>query len=150
LYHNSLLTVSISVGDTLVTVATTHFPVTDHSLPSLSDHNFSDLEGVDDVEHARVYLDRLIKIIRTLPAPIIFTSDLNNTRGEYVYDTLAHELVDIVPTSLISSIDPELHRRPDLQLMVDTIMTTPDVVVENFEIVQGVSDHKAFVAFLDI
>lgn len=150
LYHNSLLTASILIDNTLVTIATTHFPVTDHSLPKLSSHNFSDLAGIDDIEHARVYFDRLIQIIRVLPSPIIFTSDLNNTRGEYVYNTLAHELVDIVPQSVISSIDPVLHRRPNLQLMVDTIMTSSNISVGEFKVIEGVSDHKAFIASLTI
>lgn len=145
-YHNSLLTVSIPVDNKIVTIATTHFPVTDHRLPGLADHDLYDLDGVDEVERARIYLDRLIQIIRTLETPLVFTSDLNNARGEYVYDALAHELVDVVPRDVISSIDPALHRQPELALMVDTIMTSSDVTVENFEALQGMSDHKAFVA----
>jgi hypothetical protein len=150
LYHNSLLAASISLDTKIVTITTTHFPVTDHSLPGLSDHTFPDINAVDEVERARTYLDRLIQIIRTLPTPIVFTSDLNNTRGEYVYDTVAHELLDIVPQSVVSTIDPKLHRVSGLQLAVDTIMVSPDILVKDFEIFEGVSDHKALIAVLEI
>jgi hypothetical protein len=52
--------------------------------------------------------------------------------------------------TLKSSIDPKLHRIKHLNLMVDTIMTTPDVMVEKFAVIEGVSDHKALLADLKI
>ncbi len=149
LYHNSLLTVTILISGKTVTISTTHFPVTDHGLPRLPDHTLPDLDYIDDIEHARVYLDRLITIINKITTPLVFTSDLNNTRSEYVYTRLAHELIDLVPDSVSSTIDPKLHRVPGLQLVVDTIMVSPDVSVKNFEVIEGVSDHKAFIALLD-
>ena len=149
-YFSTLLAVFLKCPDnSLVTVATTHFPVTDHSTPGLHDHEFNNINEVGEIEYTRGYLDRLIPIIRELNEPIIFTADVNNTRGEYVYDALAHELIDIVPQTLVSSIDPTLHRKPNLKLMVDTIMVSPSVSVKNFEVIEGVSDHKAFFTTLD-
>jgi hypothetical protein len=149
LYHNSLLTVTILINGEIVTISTTHFPVTDHGLPGLPEHTLPDLDYIDDIEHARVYLDRLISIINKITTPLVFTSDLNNTRNEYVYTTLAHELVDLVPNSVNSTLDSKLHRIPGLQLVVDTIMVSPDVSVKDFKIIEGVSDHKAFIALLE-
>lgn len=151
LEKNTLLTALIQINEKqTVTISTTHFPVTDHSTPGLSDHDIKSWQNIDDLEHADVYLDRLIKNIRSLIGPVVFTADLNNPRGEYVYDTIAHELVDRVPISLKSSIDPSLHRVKGLELMIDTIMTTPDISVKSFEVIEGVSDHKAFLALLQI
>lgn len=152
LYHSTLLTISLQ-GDnnTVLTIATTHFPVVDHTTRNLKDHNLDDIQKIAEIEQTRAYLDRLIPLLRSIQQPMVFTADLNNTRGEYIYDTVAHELVDIVPLSVSSTIDPELHRRGhDLELLVDTIMTSPDITVNNFEIIQGASDHKALFASLKI
>ena len=149
--HYNFLNVLIKLEDKkTITISTTHFPVTDHTAPGYQDHALSDFQNVYDVERSKILLDKLITFINSVNGPLVFTSDLNNPRGEYFYDSLAHELVDRVPTSLKSSIDPKLHRIKLLELMVDTIMTTPDVMVENFEVIEGVSDHKAFLATLKI
>ncbi len=143
-YHYTLLSVLLKLeNDKNITISTTHFPVTDHTTPMHKDHDLQIIENIDDIEHEKILLNKLVDIIRLIPAPLVFTADLNNPRGEYVYDTLAHELVDRVPI-LESSLDSELHRMKGLKLMVDTIMTTPDVLVDSFEVIEGVSDHKAF------
>jgi len=88
--------------------------------------------------------------LRTLKNPLIFTADLNNARGEYVYDTIADELIDIIPKSISSTIDPKLHRKANLKLVVDTIMISPDILVEDFKIIENISDHKALISILKI
>jgi endonuclease/exonuclease/phosphatase family metal-dependent hydrolase len=150
LLRSNLLTISILLeGEKMVTISTTHFPVVDHTVFGLKDHELHDIENVLEVEKMDTYLDRLISLIRSLNNPLIFTADLNNPRGEYIYDTLAHELIDIVPISVSSTIDPQLHRRGhDLKLTVDTIMTSSDISVDNFELIEGVSDHKGLIASL--
>lgn len=150
LYHSTLLSISIKCDDFPLIIATTHFPVVDHSTFGLSDHELDDIENIKEIENAKNHLDRLVTIIRSINQPMIFTADLNNTRGEYVYNTVAHELIDIVPYTVVSTIDPKLHRCPDLNLLVDTIMTSPNIRVDEFEIVEGVSDHKALIASLNI
>ena len=151
LLNYTLLTVSIKLNEKEnIIVATTHFPVTDHTEPGYKDHEILSLKNVDDMEHSEIYLERLIKLIRSTNSPLVFTADLNNARGEYFYDSIAHELVDRVPISLESSIDPNLHRVKNLKLVVDTIMTSPDFSVKSFQVVEGVSDHKAFLASLEI
>lgn len=150
-YFNTLLIAEIQITKTkTITVATTHFPVADRSTPGLPDHELKTIKNVMEIGHTRTYLDRLIKLIRELPKPIIFTSDLNNNRGEYFYDSIAHELIDIVPSSVNSTIDPSLHRKPKLELMVDTIMVSPGITVEDFKVIEGISDHKVFFASLRV
>jgi endonuclease/exonuclease/phosphatase family metal-dependent hydrolase len=150
-YNYTLLTASIKINENQkIIVSTTHFPVTDHNSPGYKNHEMKNFLNIDDIEHSNVCMDRLIHIIRSLDGPIIFTADLNNPRGEYIYDLLAHELIDIVPNSLKSSIDPKLHRVKNLQLLVDTIMVSSDFKTESFKVIEGVSDHKAYFATLNI
>ncbi|GMQ94929.1 MAG: hypothetical protein BMS9Abin13_039 [Patescibacteria group bacterium] len=150
LSHSSVLTATIEVNKEKLTIATTHFPVTDHSTPGYKDHSFDETSDVREINHTRILFDRFISIIRKLPYPLIFTADLNNPRGEYMYDALAHELVDVIPKNIDSTIDPNLHRHKGLRLVVDTIMTSPDVRVDTVETIEGVSDHKAIVAVFDV
>jgi len=150
LYHSTLLAITIKCNNSLLTISTTHFPVVDHTTRGLTDHELGSVENINEIENTRGYLDRLISIIRLINRPMIFTADLNNTRGEYIYDTLAHELIDIVPKTISSTIDPKLHRCPDLKLMVDTIMISPDISVDEFDIAEGISDHKALISTLSI
>ena len=149
--YYALLSISIKSDDNKkITISTTHFPVVDHIIPGLEEHHLGGVENLREIEHARLYLKRLVHLIRKLPDPVIFTSDLNNTRGEFFYDKVAQELVDIVPNDVVSTLDPKLHRKSELKLVVDTIMTSHQVSVENFEIIEGVSDHKALFALLKI
>lgn len=147
----TFLTALIQLNDKqTLTISTTHFPVTDHTTPGLEDHEITNFQNVDDIERSEIYLERLINLIHSVNGPIVFTADLNNPRGEYFYDALAHQLVDRVPSTLESSIDPKLHRVKNLKLMVDTIMTSSDVGVKSFEVIEGVSDHKAFLVALEV
>jgi endonuclease/exonuclease/phosphatase family metal-dependent hydrolase len=144
-YNYTLLSGLIQLNEkNNVTVCTTHFPVTDHQSPSHEDHDFMNIKKIDEIERSRIFFENLVNTIHSFENPIIFTADLNNPRGEYIYDSLTHELVDQVPADLKSSLDPNLHRVKNLNLMVDTIMTTPDIKVKSFEVIEGVSDHKAF------
>lgn len=146
-----LLTISVKLGvENNITISTTHFPVTDHTSPGKEDHVVNSFQNIDDVEHSDILMDRLIKIVRSIKGPLVFTADLNNERKDYLYNELAHELIDRVPRSLDSSIDPNLHRVKNLKLVVDTVMTTPDISVKSFEVIEGISDHKAYFVTLEI
>ncbi len=150
-YTYTLLSIEIKLSDGLtLTLATTHFPVVDHASPGLTDHQLDNLQDIKELEHSDIFLQRLISKLRILKNPLIFTADLNNSRGEYIYDSLANELIDIVPESVLSTIDPKLHRRSWLKLVVDTIMISPDISVEDFKLMENVSDHKALISRLKI
>jgi len=151
LYHYALLTITIKNDkDEKITISTTHFPVTDHFSPGLPDHVYNEPSDIEELEHTRVLFDKFMSIIKNISTPLIFTADLNNSRGEYVYDTLAHELIDLTPKDLISTIDPDLHYRRGLSLVVDTIMTSQNIQNGEVRVVSGVSDHKAIIALLEI
>ena len=150
-YHNSVLTATISnEHGGKITVSTTHFPVTDHSTPGYEDHVFDETNDVREVNHTRIFFDRFMSIIKSLPYPLIFTADLNNPRGEYIYDTLAHTLIDLTPSDTKSTLDPEMHHLKNIDLVVDTIMVSPDIQVDSMDVVVGVSDHKALISVLEI
>lgn len=151
MYHYAVLEVLVQCDAyKIVTVATTHFPVVDHHGHKLPDHDLSKLKSIKEIEKTNEYLDRVLNVIRKLQSPIIFTADLNNARGDFVYDSIAHELVDTVPLEVDSTIDPKIHRVKKLKLVVDTIMTSQNIELNSFELIEGVSDHKALIAHLDI
>lgn len=150
-FSYSLLTARLNLTpETSMIVSTTHFPVVDHQSPDLKDHVLHGMQNVIDEERAEAHADRLKEILGGLPHPLIFTADLNNPRGESIYGSLAHLLADRVPPDLKSSLDPNLHRAKNVELMVDTIMTSQDVSVRDFKVIEGVSDHKAFLASVEI
>ena len=150
-FHYTLLSTTIAYNETnSITVATTHFPVIDHYPEKGADHEFKEITQLHDIERGQYYRDKLVSLIRILPTPTIFTSDLNNTRGEYTYDLLAHELIDTIPMTVTTSIDPTFHRNPNLHLMVDAIMVSPDLSTPLIEVIHGISDHKGFIATFDL
>jgi endonuclease/exonuclease/phosphatase family metal-dependent hydrolase len=150
-HHITLLAATLNLGKGKeVTITTTHFPVTDHVNPGVSDHVLKSIQDIKDIEHVSYYFDRLVQRLRSIRGPVVFTADLNNSRGEHIYDTLAHELIDIVPPHITSTIDPLLHRRKNLMLSVDTIMVSPEITPLDCEALEGISDHKALFASLEI
>ncbi|MFA6430533.1 MAG: hypothetical protein WC229_01415 [Candidatus Paceibacterota bacterium] len=150
-YHYAILTAEIENDKKeKVIVSTTHFPVADHSTPGLDDHVLDEMSDIREINKSRIFFDRFLSIIKTLPRPLIFTADMNNSRGEYIYDTLAHELLDLTPSGIVSTIDSKIHRCRDLSLVVDTVMVSSEINVGEVKIFDGVSDHKALVAELDI
>jgi hypothetical protein len=50
----------------------------------------------------------------------------------------------------MTSLDQNLHRIPGLQFMVDGLFTTEKVRAENVALCDGVSDHMAIVATLEV
>jgi endonuclease/exonuclease/phosphatase family metal-dependent hydrolase len=151
LYHYSLLSIVLENDKgKKITIATTHFPVADHSTPGYEDHTFDESSDIREVNHARKYFDNFLSLVRKMSSPLVFTADLNNPRGEYVYDTLAHELVDLTPKEVKSTLDPVLYRFKKLNLVVDTIMTSPDILTNSVVLIENVSDHKALIAELEV
>ena len=150
LFHEILLSAEVILDLKTVTIATTHFPVSDHTTPGLNEHELQDIESLHYLQGVRGYFDRFLKKLKKLKKPLIFTSDLNNPRGEYIYNKLAHELIDHIPLTLDSSIDSTLHRVKNLKLMVDTIMTSEEIHVYNINVIEGISDHKGFLMSFDL
>lgn len=142
----ALACIEIVINNKPITIATTHFPAIDRASLGRFDNVFEEHYGFNYLLGMRNIYGSFIDTMKGISGPVIFTADFNNPRGEYLYDNLAHELVDHVPSEVSSTIDPQLHKVAGLSLVVDTVMATPDVTLENVELVQGVSDHKAIVA----
>lgn len=150
LYHFVLLNTSLEINNIVFNVVTTHFPVADHVVPDLPFHMFKDNQNLIDLLCIRNHFDLFIQNLSKIKKPLIFTADLNTPRGSFIYDDLAHLLVDWVPQNLNTTLDSKNHRVKELNLVVDTIMTSQDFDLINFEVIEGVSDHKALLATLEI
>ncbi len=79
----------------------------------------------------------------------ILVGDFNAPRPREVYQELVKQFTDNVPSNIVSTIDPVLHRSKGLSLVVDYVFTTPQYTVTNIRVVEGVSDHKAIVATIE-
>ena len=113
------------------TIATTHFPWTDAARTS---------------DFQRQACDGLLRL--TSGRSLVVCGDFNAPRGREIFTRLAGTWRDNVPPIYDSSIDPVLHRVPDLRLMVDGVFSTPDYDVSAVTLHQGVSDHRAITALV--
>ncbi len=115
------------------TVATTHFTWT-------PDGEASDAQRAD--------IKRLFSTLESFPE-IAFCGDFNAPRGREMWGKLAERYRDNIPGEYVSSIDPLLHRAEGLEVMVDGLFTTPGYRTFDVKLVEGVSDHKAVVGYLE-
>ena len=131
-YNRMVLVGKFSLNGKKFNIGSTHFTWT-------YDGNIDDWQRKD--------LANLMEQLEKYPE-IIFCGDLNAPRGREVFDTLASKYKDNIPAHLTTSIDKNLHRAGDLQLMVDALFTTPGYEARNVRLQNGVSDHMAVVAEL--
>ena len=114
----------------LFRVGTTHFTWTPDGEPT--DGQRSDMRALialfDDAEE------------------LILAGDFNVSRGGELFGALAQRYKDNVPPHYTTSIDGNLHRKGQLNRMVDGIFSTPRYTVSDVEMISGVSDHCALVA----
>ena len=108
-------------------IATTHF-------------TWADKGDATELQHKN--LDQLLQVVESY-RPLVFCGDFNAPRGKSVFERLATEFTDNIPTHVTSSIDPDLHRVKGIELMVDGMFSSPGIHVNDVEVIQGVSDHKA-------
>jgi len=76
----------------------------------------------------------------------ILCGDFNAPRGRIIFDKIASKYKDNIPSHITTTIDKNLHRTGDLQLVVDGLFSTPQYQVESVEIFDGLSDHCAILA----
>lgn len=81
---------------------------------------------------------------------LFLTGDFNSPRGTFIFDSLANIFVDNVPKDLVSSLDPVLHRAPNLNYVVDGIFSTKGYKVSDMVIHTGLSDHKGISGILSL
>lgn len=90
-------------------------------------------------------LQNLLEILQG-EREIVFMGDFNAPRGREIFSRIAERYKDNIPSEYTTSIDGTFHRAGALPLMVDGIFSTPAYVVSDVRMVEGVSDHCAFVA----
>lgn len=112
------------------TIATTHFT---WAMPNDADKNQAPS------------LKKLLKILKTIPE-FILCGDFNAPRGQKTFDCLATHYQDNIPLHITTTIDPQLHRKKNLKLVVDGLFTTPHYSTKNVKIQSGLSDHCAIIA----
>lgn len=104
--------------------------------------------GVFDEDQKQDFQE-LKKILDRLGAHIL-AGDLNSPRGRGSWEQFVDYYgKDNISADVISTIDPELHRRKGLELVVDGIFAKSPYTVSNVRVVTGLSDHKAIVAQIE-
>jgi len=96
-------------------------------------------------EAQREHLRTLLKILKEIPE-IVFCGDFNAPRGGEIFSKIAQRYTDHIPQKYTTSIDKDIHRKGDLNLMVDGLFGTPHYTTKNVRLVKGGSDHMAITA----
>lgn len=92
-------------------------------------------------------LKKMLKILKKFPEHVL-CGDFNAPRGRETFDTLAKIYKDNIPVNATTTIDKNLHRHGDLQIVIDGLFTTSQYKAENVRLVDGVSDHMGIVAYI--
>jgi endonuclease/exonuclease/phosphatase family metal-dependent hydrolase len=91
----------------------------------------------------------LLRILSKSPE-FILCGDFNSPRGTAIFDTISGKYKDNIPLNITSTIDKNLHKAGDLNLVVDGIFTTPKYEVESIKIMDNLSDHCAILAQIKV
>lgn len=90
-------------------------------------------------------LQRLFSLLSQIP-DFILCGDFNAPRGRVIFSKIAAKYKDNIPLHITTTIDKNLHKAGDLQLVVDGLFSTPQYSVEDVEVFEGLSDHCAISA----
>lgn len=93
-------------------------------------------------DRQRTHLKNLLKILEKLNS-FVLVGDFNAPRGREIFSKIAERYKDNLPAFVTTTLDKTYHRAGDLQLVVDGIFSTSNYKVENVQIHEGLSDHKA-------
>lgn len=96
-------------------------------------------------ERQYVDVDVMLQHLSKIPE-FVLCGDFNAPRGKPIFDKIASKYKDNIPPHITTTIDKNLHRAGDLNLVVDGIFTTPRYQVDSVEIISGLSDHCAILA----
>lgn len=112
------------------TVATTHF--------TWSPNGTSTPEQREDALSLK-------KHVSQYPSHIL-CGDLNAPRGGDTFALISEGYQDALPTDVLSTLDPVLHRAGHLEFTVDALLAHDEYEISDVEVHTGVSDHKAISA----
>ncbi|MBY0293649.1 MAG: endonuclease/exonuclease/phosphatase family protein [Alphaproteobacteria bacterium] len=90
-------------------------------------------------------LQNLFHLLSEIPE-FILCGDFNAPRGKVIFNKIASKYKDNIPSHITTTLDKNLHRAGNLQLVVDGLFSTPKYSVESVEIFDGLSDHCAISA----
>jgi endonuclease/exonuclease/phosphatase family metal-dependent hydrolase len=81
----------------------------------------------------------------------VLCGDVNAPRGREIFAKFLDELrlTDHLPPEVTTTLDPAFHYAGALELVVDTVFSTPHYAVEHVQVLEGVSDHKGILATLE-
>lgn len=127
--HAGLIIAQFKIGKQVYTIATTHFPVAPGG-----GTNKRQQESLEVMLHRLKTFDNLI-----------LCGDFNAPRGKEVFSKLASIYKDNIPPEITTTIDGNYHRAGHLPYVVDGFFTTNHYTVNNIEIKDGLSDHKAII-----
>jgi endonuclease/exonuclease/phosphatase family metal-dependent hydrolase len=101
-------------------------------------------------EHQIADFSRLKRVLSKYP-DYVLCGDFNAPRGREMFGKFVDELglVDHLPASVTSTIDARFHRAGALELVVDTIFSTPEYRVADVRVLDGISDHKGILALIE-
>ena len=125
--------IEVKKEDVLFRVITTHFTWT-------PDGKSSELQ--------RDNLQKMLAILKQYDE-FVLCGDFNAPRGGEIWEMIASAYKDNIPLDALSTIDPNLHRVKDIQLVVDGVFSTSSYTVSDVRLHEGVSDHKAVVATIN-
>lgn len=124
------LMANIEINNQRVCVVNTHFTWSPNGTPSKQ--QFIDLE-------------KMLGVLASLPEHVL-CGDFNAPRGTAIFDILSNKYKDNIPKNVTTTLDKNLHKAGDLQLVVDGVFTTPAYQVTKIQVIDGVSDHCAILA----
>lgn len=129
----ALLWASFHEPDGEYTIATTHFTWTHDGYPNAKqEKDFAAITA----------------LLKTLPHHVL-VGDLNAPRGRGMWERFASLYGrDHIPPHITSTIDPILHRKKGLALVVDALFSHSIYRAEDVRITSGVSDHCAVSAMI--
>lgn len=93
-------------------------------------------------------MTRIIEILKDFNQ-FVLMGDFNAPRGGEIYGMLASRYRDCMPQNIESTLDPILHKRGDLKLVVDSVFVTSQYTPRNITIATGLSDHVAIMGTLE-
>lgn len=81
----------------------------------------------------------------------VLCGDFNAPRGREMFAKFVEELgvIDHLPNSVRSTLDPMFHKAAPLELVVDTVFSTREYRVLDIRTLEGISDHKGVLALVE-
>ncbi len=127
--HRALQYIDVLFKQRIFTIATTHFTWTHDGNP--------DSKQERDVK-------KLLTILGDQES-FALLGDFNAPRGREIFSRLSRYYKDNIPKEITSTIDGNLHRAGQINVVVDGIFTTSDYKTSAVTLYSGISDHCALI-----